>query len=117
MPSTTKTRSQNVVTLGSFHGGCMPSTTKDTEAKMSHSLSNQKSLVMTTKDTEAKMSHSLRSQNSLLMTTKDAEAKMAYSLRSQNSVLMTTSIKDALSHASVSGAVKAKFSHGYDDTK
>ena len=47
----------------------------------------------------------------------DTEAKMSYTFAVQNSLLMTTSIKDALSHASVSGAVKSKFSHGYDDTK
>jgi hypothetical protein len=39
-------------------------------------------------------------------TTKDTEAKMAHSLNSSKPRVMTTSIKDALSHASVSGAVK-----------
>lgn len=84
-----------------------------------HSLSNQKSLLMTTKDTEAKMAYSLRSLDGGCMTTtaKTQKAKMSHILSNQKSLVMTTSIKDALSHASVSGAVKRMFSHGYDDTK
>ena len=66
-------------------------------------------MTTTAKTQKAKMSHSLSNLKSLVMTTKDTEAKMAYSLNSSKSIVMTTSIKDALSHASVSGAVKSKF--------
>ena len=65
---------------------------------------------MASTDTQKpKCRHILSSQKSLVMTTKDTEAKMAYSLSIQKSLVMTTSIKDALSHTSVSGAVKSKF--------
>jgi hypothetical protein len=87
-------------------------TTTDTQKpKCRHILRSSKSLVMTTKDTEDKMAYSLKGLDGGCMTTtaKTQKTKMAYSLRSSKSLSMTTSIKDALFHASVLGAVKSKF--------
>jgi hypothetical protein len=77
-----------VVTLKGLDGGCM--TTTDTQ--------------------KPKCRHSLRSLDGGCMTTTDTQKpKCRHSLRSSKSLVMTTSIKDVLSHVSVSGAVKSKF--------
>jgi hypothetical protein len=86
----------------------MPSTTKDAEAKMSYTLSSHYTRLMstTTKDAEAICCHSLRSFDGGCMPSTRHRSQNVVTFAVQNSLLMTTSIKDALSHASVSGAVK-----------